>query len=109
MVNNLKITILVAGLLVMVLMGLYPPWIYQDSSGKQIPMGYSFIWAPPEEKIDKKGNIFGFKFDIEMSTMRGNSLDIWKLLVQEAMAAGITFGGAALAGKSSKNSQKEKV
>lgn len=83
----------------MLLMAIYPPWVYQDSSGKQVPMGYSFIWAPPEQKIDKKGNLFGFKFDLEVRVMKGNSLDIWKLLAQEAMAAAITFGAVIVAGK----------
>ena len=98
-VSNLKSIILISGLVIMLAMGIYPPWNYQSGNGKQVPMGYGFIWAPPQEKIDKKGNLFGFKFDIEVGMMKANSIDIVKLLIQEAIAAGITFGAAAIAGK----------
>lgn len=91
----------------MVAMGVYPPWVYQDKDGKQIPMGYSAIWSPPQQKIDKKGNIFGFKFDVEVGMMKANSIDIVKLLIQEAMAAAITFGGAMVAAKVTAKESKE--
>lgn len=103
--EKLKSIILIAGLLIMLLMGLYPPWNFQDGNGKQVPMGYGFIWSPPEKKLDKKGNLFGFKFDIEVGVMKANSIDIVKLLIQEAIAAGITFGAAAIAGKPQSKSE----
>ncbi|MEZ4490566.1 MAG: hypothetical protein R3C24_10520 [Cyanobacteriota/Melainabacteria group bacterium] len=96
--KNVKPIILILGLLIMVGIGIYPPWVYQNSDGKSTPMGYAPIWAPPEVKIEKNANIFGFKLEMEMGTMKANALDIWRLLIQEAIAAGITFGAAMVAG-----------
>lgn len=104
--KNLKSIILVMGLLIMITLGLYPPWVYQGEDGKQTPMGYSFIWAPPEIERDKSANFFGFKIDLEVGAIKANSLDIYKLLIEELIAAGITFGGATVAGNSAKSEQK---
>lgn len=100
--NNLKTTILILGLIVMIAIGIYPPWVHQNSDGKQTPMGYSFIWSPPAQKVEKNANIFGFKIDMELGEIKANSIDVWKLLIQEAIAAGITFGAATVAGSAGK-------
>ena len=63
-------------------------------------MGYSFIWDPPTQKVEKNANIFGFKIDMELGEIKANSIDVFKLLIQEAIAAGITFGAAMVAGSS---------
>ena len=107
-VQNLKSIILISGLVIMVAMGLYPPWVYQDRDGKQVPMGYSAVWDPPQQKIDKKGNIFGFKFDVEVGIMKANSINMVQLLMQEAMACAITFGGAMVSAKISGESKEKK-
>jgi len=100
--KDLKTLILVGGLLFMLVMCLYPPWVYQDGNGKQQPMGYSFIWSPPREQIDKSANLLGFKLNIELGELKANAIDLGRLSLQECVAAVIVFGAAIVAGKDKK-------
>jgi hypothetical protein len=69
--------LLVAGLGVAVLMGLFPPWLYTvDAPGftSSDPAGYSFIAAPPSRRFSRP--IDGVRFDVT------------RLLVQWTLVAG---------------------
>lgn len=77
--------ILLSGILVIVLMGLYPPWLYTRShafSYSEIPAGYSFILSAP--KPEYSSSEYGVKIDIPR-------LFIQWVLVVAAMGAVILF------------------
>ncbi|MBZ0186114.1 MAG: hypothetical protein K8F91_07630 [Candidatus Obscuribacterales bacterium] len=100
--KKLRISILIGGLLFMFSMCLYPPWVYQDNDGKQQPMGYGFLWAPPKEGNDKSANVMGFKLNVELGSLKANAIDLGRLFQQEGIAAIIVFGAAMLCKESSR-------
>ena len=93
-----KLAILI-GLILMVGMAVYPPWISVDEDGKATSMGYSFLWKPPEINNEARGNLFGIKINIQLKSTRANSLDYGRLLLQEGVAALVIGGIVAIAGK----------
>jgi hypothetical protein len=61
------------GFALVILMGIYPPWIYVDENRVGHSMGYSFIWKAPIEKL---------------SGQMANNLDYNILLFQLALIFG---------------------
>lgn len=77
-----KVTMLL-GITIIVLMGLYPPWIYYTPSHPlgapiETPAGYAFIFNPPSPE--------------RAGRMHGVSLDIKRLLVQWSFVGIVTAG-----------------
>jgi len=80
--NATQRTIILAGIAVIVLMGVYPPWTYTFKSTmtySEEPAGYGFIASPPSRRGD--------------NLMHGVKIDTSRLLIQWAVAiAASSFG-----------------
>jgi hypothetical protein len=81
--------ILIVGVLVIILMGLFPPWTMPGSRGNS-PLGYAFIGAPP----DKVMGVDGYMYPI-----RALHLDISRLCVQWIVVIFATGLGVFLSAK----------
>lgn len=82
-------------LLIISLMGAFPPWAYVDQDKVSHPMGYAPIWAPPVQRQHDSAEILGFKLEMDVRTQTANSIDWLRLLTQIAIVSGIA-GGAAI-------------
>ena len=92
--NKMQKRIIVSGALVIMLMGLIPPWIYTFdvkllNRPRLRPAGYSLIFTPPPPECDGLGC--------------GIELDFKRLFVQWVITGIATGIGLALAQTKSKN------
>src|SRR5271163_3389750 len=76
--------IVLIGILVILLMSLYPPWLYVDDDRNQHHMGYGPVWQPPVERQQDTANIFGIKLQLGLQTHTANTIDLLGLLMQIA-------------------------
>lgn len=90
--------IVITGILLIVLMGVYPPWVYVDEQKIAHPMGYAPIWKPPVASQQNSAEILGMKFQLNLQTQKANTIDLMRLLMQIAILAAVT-GGAVFAFK----------
>ncbi len=82
----------IAGILLIVLMGVYPPWVYVDEQKVTHPMGYAPIWKPPVSSQQNSAEILGLKFQLNLQTQKANTIDLVRLLMQIAIMAAVTGG-----------------
>ncbi len=64
-INEKQKKIIIAGVVVIILMGVFPPWTYTfkyKTAYSNEPAGYGFIIVPPEKK--NKGMTYGIELDI---------------------------------------------
>jgi hypothetical protein len=87
--------VVLAGLLIVVVMGIFPPWNYVDEGKVGRPMGYAPIWKPPIERQTETADIFGFKLKLDVQSEKANSIDFARLMAQIAIMSAVT-GGAVL-------------
>lgn len=87
--------IALTGITVIVLMGLYPPWVYVDEEKVAHPMGYAFIWKPPVEHRQDSANFFGITLKLDMQSQSANHIDMMRLVLQVAVTI-VVMGGAML-------------
>jgi hypothetical protein len=93
--NKMQKRIVIAGALIVILMGLIPPWTYTYSHSTPNPAGYALIIAPPSPGARVEGA--SFRAD-------GVELDFKRLLVQWVITGIATGIGFALAHTKSKKS-----
>ncbi len=91
--NSKQVKILIGGLIVFVLIGLFPPWIQCVDSGHEgaylkteRPAGYGPIFLPPLPEQSKKVLIFD-SFD---DCLIGERLDIHRLYIQWLILIALT-------------------
>jgi hypothetical protein len=75
--NEKQKKILKIGVIVFLLIGIYPPWTetyYSNKYESETPKGYSFIFSPPHAYLP-----FGIK------------IDITRLIIQWLIAGGIVY------------------
>jgi hypothetical protein len=94
--RNTQQTIVLVGILLIVLMGLYPPWIYVDDSKVAHPMGYAPIWKPPVKSQHDSVDLFGIKLQLKVETQTANTIDLSRLLIQIAILSAVTCGAVVL-------------
>ena len=73
--NKKQKIVLWVGIITAVIMGIYPPWVYESRSGKTVPGPYGHIANPPPE-----------------SYKTARFIDLYRLGVQWIMVAGVTGG-----------------
>jgi len=91
--------IILAGITVIVLMGLFPPWTYTFKSPRtysEEPAGYGFIASPPSIRADDHGY---------RQRWHGIKIDLSRLLVQWAVTIAAAGFGVLLAAK--RNSKRD--
>lgn len=91
--NKKQRTILIVGIVVMILMGLFPPWTATynyKSQHSQHPRGYAFIATPPHFTLYPIGS-------------SGIVLDISRLSLQWIVVLLATGLGVFLSGRSNRN------
>ena len=72
--NAIQRRIILVGILMIILMGLFPPWKYTFQSSishSEEPAGYRFIASPPSRRVS--------------NSMHGVKIDATRLLIQWAM------------------------
>src|SRR5688572_26205227 len=88
--------IILVGIVLAVLMAVYPPWAYVDESKVAHPMGYAPIWKPPVERQRDSAEILGFKLQLDVQTRAANTIDFPRLLIQIAILSLVTGGAVVL-------------
>lgn len=78
--------IILTGITLIFLMGLYPPWVYIDSNKVEHPMGYALIWQPPANQQQVKAQMFGITLQLDSKTQTA-TIDLVRLLIQIAILA----------------------
>lgn len=91
--NKKQQIVIVVGILAVIAMGLYPPWVHVDEDKVAHAMGYAPIWSPPTIRQRDSANIFGLKVELNLRSQTANSLDIVRLLTQFAVLS-VVVGGA---------------
>ncbi len=91
--NKTQQIIIVVGILAVIAMGLFPPWVHVDEDKVAHAMGYAPIWSPPTIRQRDSANIFGLKLQLDIRSQTANSLDIVRLLTQFAVLS-VVVGGA---------------
>jgi hypothetical protein len=87
-INTTQRVIILSGMAVIVLMGLYPPWTYTFKSSitySEQPAGYGFIASPPRTIAD--------------SLMHGAKMDMSRLLIQWAVTIAASCAGVLVTAK----------
>ena len=87
-VSTTQRRIILAGVAVLALMGLFPPWthtIRNEGISSEEPAGYGFIAWPPPKKYD--------------SATSGLKIDLSRLLIQWAVTIAATGSGVLLTAK----------
>ena len=86
--NSTQRTIIMFGIAVIVLMGIYPPWTYTfkyKTTYSEEPAGYGFIASPPSTR--------------KSSLLHGIKIDMSRLLVQWAVAVVASSFGVLVAAR----------
>ncbi len=91
--NKTQQIIILVGILAVIAMGLFPPWVHVDEDKVAHAMGYAPIWSPPTIRQRDSANIFGLKLQLDIRSQTANSLDIVRLLTQFAVLS-VVVGGA---------------
>ncbi len=96
--DRLRTLFMIIGFITMVGMVVYPPWTRQDRSGHSQPMGYGFIWDPPERTVVTPALLSKW-IDINVSELKeANVVDLQRLVTQELIVLA-SVGGVAIASK----------
>ncbi len=95
-----KIVVL-TGIILIFLMGIFPPWLYVDESKVGHPMGYAPIWKPPVDRQRDTAELLGFKLQMDIQTQKANTIDLARLLIQIAILSVVTTGVVVLLKKAS--------
>ncbi len=96
--DRLRTLVLSIGFIAAVGMLVYPPWTRQDGSGHSQPMGYGFIWNPPERTVETPALLSKW-IDINVSELKeANAVDFQRLALQELIVLAIV-GGIFMASK----------
>lgn len=88
--------IVLIGILLVVGMGLYPPWSYVDDNKTVQPMGYAPLWKPPVDRNQDSAEIFGIKLYLDVQTQKANQIDLGRLALQIIIVAAVTGGALTL-------------
>ncbi|MBA3993678.1 MAG: hypothetical protein C0469_09135 [Cyanobacteria bacterium DS2.3.42] len=99
--NKQQQLILLVGLVLVIAMGLYPPWVHVDEDKVTHAMGYAPIWSPPTIRQRDSANIFGLQLQLDIRSQTANSLDIVRLLTQFGVLAVVVGGAFVLSKKAS--------
>ena len=75
--NEKQLIVMWVGIIIIVLMGLFPPWLTVFADASRISLGYGFILIPPLP------NAYRYQFA---------SIDFTRLLTQWTIVAAITAG-----------------
>jgi hypothetical protein len=94
--QNTKQNIVLMGIILTILMALFPPWVYVDDGKVAHPMGYAPIWKAPIQRHDQSAEIFGIKLQLSAQSQTANSIDIFRLMVQIAIVCAVTGGAVVL-------------
>ncbi|MDZ4838033.1 MAG: hypothetical protein SGJ27_29975 [Candidatus Melainabacteria bacterium] len=94
--NKAQTVIVLSGLAIIVLMGLFPPWTYVDDHKVDHPMGYAPLWKPPSENRTNSADIFGLKLELGAHSRAANSIDLLRLSIQIAIVCAVTSGACFL-------------
>jgi hypothetical protein len=85
--------VVLAGFVIIVLMGLFPPWSYVDDSKVAHSMGYAPVWKPPINRSSESASFLGFKLQVNLQSETANTIDFAKLMMQIGIVA-LVCGGA---------------
>lgn len=88
--------IVLFGIILISLMGAYPPWMYIDDRKVEHPMGYAPIWKPPIQRQIDMAEVFGIKLELDAQTQAANNVDLLRLLMQIAIVSVVTGGAVFL-------------
>ena len=90
--QNIQQIIVIAGILLIVVMGIFPPWVYVDDQKIAHPMGYAPLWKPPVDRQQSSAEVLGMKFQLNLQTQTANTIDLMRLIMQIAIVATVTGG-----------------
>ncbi len=99
--NKQQQIIILVGIVFVIAMGVYPPWVHIDEDKVSHAMGYAPIWSPPTIRQRDSANIFGLKLQLDVRSQTANSLDIVRLLTQFAVLSVVVGGALVLSKKAS--------
>lgn len=88
--------VVLAGLIIVFLMGMFPPWHYVDEGKVDHPMGYAPIWRPPVERQTETAEILGFKLKLDVQSEKANAIDFSRLIMQFMIMFAVTGGAVVL-------------
>lgn len=88
--------IVLAGIILTVLMIIYPPWNYVDESKIGHPMGYAPIWKPPIERQTDSAEFLGIKLKLDVQTQKANTIDFARLMMQIGIMFAVAGGAVFL-------------
>ncbi len=88
--------IVLVGIILIILMGVYPPWLYIDEGKIEHPMGYAPIWRPPIERHHNTAELFGVKLQLDFQDKTANTIDLFRLFMQIAVLSAVTGGAVVL-------------
>lgn len=81
--------VMMSGVAIILLMGLFPPWIYVDENKVSHAMGYAPIWNPPTVNQDHSLEVLGFKLQVNVLSQAANAIDLLRLAIQISMLAAV--------------------
>lgn len=87
--------VVLAGIILVFLMGIFPPWSYVDEGKAGRPMGYAPIWKPPVERQTDTAEFLGIKLKLDVQSEKANTIDFSRLIMQITIMFAVT-GGAVL-------------
>lgn len=90
--NTSQKAVIVAGIVVLAVMALYPPWQRIDPGEGAKSMGYGALWQPPREDRDATANLFGLQIHMDMEPVTANRVDTGRLATQMLVVALVMFG-----------------
>lgn len=94
--HKIQQIVVLLGLGVLILMCVYPPWVFVDADKVQHPMGYAPLWKPPVTHSQNSAELLGFKLQLNVQTQAANNIDLLRLSMQIAILAAVTGGAVFL-------------
>ncbi len=88
--------IVLAGIVIVFLMGIFPPWNYVDDNKMGHPMGYAPIWRPPVQRQTDSAEFLGIKLKLDVQTQTANTIDFSRLMMQIAIMFAVAGGAVFL-------------
>jgi len=93
--------LVLTGIVLIFLMGILSPWVYVDDAKIAHPMDYAPIWKRPIEQQHDSAEFFGIKLQLNVQKQTANTIDLYRLLMQIAILAGVTGGAVVMLRKAS--------
>jgi hypothetical protein len=88
--------VVLVSFVIIVMMGIFPPWSYVDESKVAHSMGYAPIWKAPINHSSESASFMGFKLQVNLQSQTANTIDFAKLMMQIAIVALVSGGTVAL-------------